>query len=224
MCPSYSHGRGVKLYRYYVSAPLQQGKSRPKDDSVLRRVAATPLEAHITKAVERLAPSFENAPLELPSRVEVRQDALRLFMPLRHLEGIEAGLVEGESVTPDDRDPGQMCLALPFRPRRRGEKTVVLDANAHPSRPDPVLVKALRAAHAMLRQDPCGFPTLEAIPATPYRRQIIRLAFLAPGLQRAILRGSQPRDLTLARLTDGTRPPCWHEQRRMFGVERPTHG
>ena len=72
-----------------------------------------------------------------------------------------------------------------------GGRTVIVGAADAPARPDPVLIKALRAAHAMLGRD-AGEPMLEAIPASPYHRRLLRLAFLAPELQRAILAGRQP--------------------------------
>jgi len=45
---------------------------------------------------------------------------------------------------------------------------------------------------------------------------MLRLAFLAPDLQRAILEGRQPRGMTLARLIEIDIPHLWSEQRRLF--------
>ena len=58
---------------------------------------------------------------------------------------------------------------------------------------------------------------LEAIPASPYHRRLLRLAFLAPELQRAILAGRQPVGLTLKQLLDQRLPLLWTEQIGMFG-------
>ena len=49
-----------------------------------------------------------------------------------------------------------------------------------------------------------------------YDRKLCRLAFLAPSIQRAILEGRQPTNLTLDRLLQPF-PPCWREQRRRLG-------
>lgn len=69
----------------------------------------------------------------------------------------------------------------------------------------------------MLSRDPCGGPVLESSPGTFYRRRLVRLAFLAPDLQRAILDGRQPRRLTLAHLLKKEMPLDWSEQARRFG-------
>jgi hypothetical protein len=79
-----------------------------------------------------------------------------------------------------------------------------------------VLIKALRAAHAMLDTDAAGLPTLDAAPASPYRRRLVRLAFLAPELQRAILAGQQPPGLTLESLMHAPMPMLWSEQADMI--------
>jgi hypothetical protein len=51
-----------------------------------------------------------------------------------------------------------------------------------------------------------------------YVRQIVELAFLAPEITLAILRGTQPRHLTVDRLVRRTMPLSWDRQRRLFGL------
>ena len=57
MSPTFSYGRRRKSYRYYVSAPLQQGQRRPAGDETIRRVPAPALEARLTGLLRRLLPS-----------------------------------------------------------------------------------------------------------------------------------------------------------------------
>ena len=57
---------------------------------------------------------------------------------------------------------------------------------------------------------------LEAIPSSPYHRRLLRLAFLAPDLQRAILAGRQPPGLTLKKLLEQRLPLLWSDQVRVF--------
>ncbi len=57
-----------------------------------------------------------------------------------------------------------------------------------------------------------GAPLLNAAPTAPYRTRLIRLAFLAPEIQRAILAGRHSRHLTLARLIEADIPLSWAEQ------------
>ena len=86
--------------------------------------------------------------------------------------------------------------------------------------PDPVLVKALRSAHAMLHQDDGGLPVLVTAPDTPYRRRLVRLAFLAPEIQRAIVEGRQSAGVTLTQLLKGPIPLAWSQQAARFPLTR----
>lgn len=55
------------------------------------------------------------------------------------------------------------------------------------------------------------------VPSTSaYERKLVRLAFLAPDVQRAILNGSQSPRVTLARLLHEPIPTDWDDQRRAF--------
>ena len=63
---------------------------------------------------------------------------------------------------------------------------------------------------------------LEAIPASPYRRRLLRLAFLAPELQRAILAGRQPPGLTLKKLLEQRLPLLWSDQAGSSPPAAPT--
>ena len=54
MSPAYAYGRGGTLYRYYVTASLQQGGRRERDDEAPRRVSAAALEARLLDILGRL--------------------------------------------------------------------------------------------------------------------------------------------------------------------------
>jgi len=49
-------------------------------------------------------------------------------------------------------------------------------------------------------------------------RELLRLAFLAPDIQQAIVEGRQPKGLGLERLTETGPPVSWLEQRRLLGL------
>ena len=98
----------------------------------------------------------------------------------------------------------------------RGGRSWVVGATDAPARRDKVLIGALRTAQAMLGRDASGAPRIEAIPRSPYHRRLLRLAFLAPELQRAILAGRQPAGLTLKRLLSRPLPMLWSEQIAMI--------
>ena len=60
-----------------------------------------------------------------------------------------------------------------------------------------------------------AFKTATA-PELPHQRQLSRLAFLAPDLQRQILDGVQPTSLTLRMLLKADLPLAWADQRARF--------
>jgi len=139
-----------------------------------------------------------------------------LLMPIARLASMHSRLAPAESAEPDAADPTLLRVTLPVRMHLRGGRTWVVGCTGPVSSPDPVLIKALRAAHAMLVTDTAGLPTLDAAPTSPYRRRLVRLAFLAPELQRDILAGRQPPGLTLESLMRARTPMLWSEQEALL--------
>mgnify|MGYP001288021764 CR=1 FL=1 len=105
---------------------------------------------------------------------------------------------------------------LPIRFATRGGKQKIVPATSRPLQPDQVLISALRKAHAMVRTER-GLPILDSAPDSPYDRNILRLAFLAPDIQRAILHGRQPLHLNLEAFKKVDIPLEWSEQRKVLG-------
>ena len=60
-------------------------------------------------------------------------------------------------------------------------------------------------------------PLVDGAPVSPYERKILRLAFLAPDIQRDIVKGLQPPALNLETLMKMTIPLAWTEQRAKLG-------
>jgi len=209
MSPAHSRGKSGRLYRYYVSTSVQRGEHRKVD---LHRIAATAIEHLVLNTLERLLPGKDGVS-ELRS-VHLRSNAIDLVLP-ENLERAVAARIEGdEQVAKRD----QYCvvtvpIALPLRGGRRSIIAGKLDAADH----DTILIAALRNAHAMLGRDDRGQPIIEVAPRSPYERRLLRLAFLAPDIQQAILAGRQPRGLNLERLIHQELPICWSQQRQMLG-------
>ena len=84
------------------------------------------------------------------------------------------------------------------------------------------MTKALRQAHTLVSSAGVH-PSRRAAarakgPGNPYHRKLAPLAFLSPVIQRAILEGRQPAELTLNRLIASELPLAWNEQERLFGL------
>ncbi len=217
MSPTFAYGKQGRLYRYYVSAPLQRGQAAAKTDAI-RRVSAPAIEALLGETMARLLPDAGPEPLDSVRRIEIRAEAIHLLVPIAHLQSLRARIAPDEQVEPDPTDQTHARLILLIRVARRGGRTVVTRATDPGPRPDPYLIRALRAAHALLGKDARGRPVLDVTPASSHKRLQVRLAFLAPDLQRAILEGRQPPGLTLKRLMQGPIPTAWDEQIRLYGA------
>ncbi len=108
-------------------------------------------------------------------------------------------------------------IALPLRGGRRSIAAGQPDSADH----DTTLIAALRKAHAMVGQDERGHPIILTVPKSPYERRLLRLAFLAPDIQQAILAGRQPRSLNLEQMIRGELPLAWSRQREMLRFQAP---
>ena len=219
MSPTFAYGRRGKLYRYYVSASLQRGVKSDQQDNTPRRVSASTLEARLLKAMTRLLPNLQEDPLELVNRIEIHAKHVDLCLPLEHIGKFRENLHIGEQAVPDLAQSDQLRLTLPWRIQTRAGRTDILAGDRNTPQPDTSLIKALRNAHAMLDQNSRRGPTLQAAPTSPWRRNLVRLAFLAPDIQKIILEGHQPDHLTLAILMKNEIPLLWSDQRLKYGIE-----
>jgi len=97
------------------------------------------------------------------------------------------------------------------------------------NQPHPGLIEALVMAHIWNKaftNDPCF--TIRAVAkqanlSERYTSGILKLANLAPDITRAILRGAQPRSLSLKKLLEDI-PLSWEMQRSRFGFVNPALG
>ncbi len=68
----------------------------------------------------------------------------------------------------------------------------------------------------MIRSDRAGRPINMDVPRNPHGRQILKLGFLAPDIQRSITEGTQPASLILEQLKQSELPICWKKQRELI--------
>jgi site-specific DNA recombinase len=212
LTPTMSKGHAGKSYRYYVSASLQQG--RRTADAI--RVAAPAFEDLIRTMTARLTGCSQADALAIVVRVELHRSAAHLLVPVRHLAHARDRLLPDEQAARDDADPSLARLVVSVSSQLRGGRTHVTSTGAVPPRRDAVLIAALRRAHKLITTDKDGMPGLKTAPGSPYQRRLVRLALLAPDIQRAIIDGRQPRGLTLAQLMKIDMPLDWEAQRAAF--------
>ena len=237
MSPSHCLKKG-RRYRYYTSQAVLQ--HRPETAGTLTRVSAPAIEQLVEDRLcalmvgagrrdwERLTVHEKARRLAvLVRRIEVGAERVRITLP--HGDGVDPGnalrlMQRGESLI---EDVDERILEIPVRLKTWGGRRMIVgpdgqDLTARP-RVDEALVKALARAHRWCRLLASGQVASVSDLATEagctkaYIRQILRLAFLAPDLVDAILRGEQPRRLTLATMLETDIPLAWNEQRRLLG-------
>ncbi len=210
MSPTISRGKTGRSYRYYVSASLQQG--RCTSDHPSARLPAPTIERLVSEALVRWLPE-EREPHRMLVAVRLTSTGLSVELNTARPKPITGRLQPDEELVTGDA--GTVTIHVPLAlPLRGGRKGVV--AGRRTGNPDLTLIAALRRAHAMLDRDR-GRPLMTDAPVSPYDRRILRLAFLAPDLQRDILAGRQPASLNLEYLMASEIPLAWSEQRKTLG-------
>lgn len=111
-------------------------------------------------------------------------------------------------------------LMAPYR-----DFSLPLETSRRMQSPDRKLVNLLNRAFVARqkvmsnRDRPVAFVALE-MKMTPSRlARVLRLTYLAPDIQAAIMDGRQPADLTAHKLTYSPMPLDWSEQRELFGFD-----
>jgi DNA invertase Pin-like site-specific DNA recombinase len=203
LTPTHSRGANGKVHRYYVPLACQTGNGQSGP-----RLPAARLEAQLRTVLGRIATNHGD-PLDLPIRVELHPHQIALHMPVSMRSSISKVVAADEMV--ELLDGGHLCWSIPWSLPRRGCELL---GRCSSSRRDPVLIRALRTAHAMLDHDRSGRPYLSRVPGPRYQRRLARLAFLSPRIQAAIIEGRQPAALTLEYLVRHKLPIAWHEQER----------
>ncbi|CAN5715701.1 hypothetical protein BH11PSE1_BH11PSE1_05180 [soil metagenome] len=174
MSPSCAYGKKGRLYRYYISLPLQVGERASGVDGV-KRVSAEALERYLGDLVGRLAALPRITTDHLAThvrRVDLGAQTTEVVLDSNALFGgrnarfafahIQARRGADEVVAWEDRQQTALRVRLPLCLRLRGGRTWI-DGRQHAgesSQGNSGLVAALRAAHS-------GLQAVNASPLTP---------------------------------------------------------
>lgn len=135
----------------------------------------------------------------------------------------EVDSADSDHVQQPELDP--VTISVPMTLRRRGaEAKLVLEGQSPSRKPDDGLVEALAKAHVMLGMltDGSARTIAEVANETGIHvadvSRILPLAFLAPKIIDAILRGCQPVELTARALMRDDLPHLWTDQLQQFRI------
>ena len=236
MTPALAYGKSGRRYRYYVSAPLQQGRATSLDRDVVRRVTAGALEAMISSRLRDCGLMPTNSTWvdmrRILTRVQLLQQRTVLTLAMgQHTEAsvasVRALLNKGEALRPLPGKTPLLEMTIPGRPVFRGGRTWIATedgaAVATVAKADPHLLRALQRAHEVSAEHRIGpASSIEDLRisrgvADCYSRALAPLAFLAPDIQTAIVEGRQPAGLTREWLIKNPLPLAWADQREALG-------
>jgi site-specific DNA recombinase len=157
----------------------------------------------------------------LVSRITIADASVTIDVSIKGLRE-----VLGLPIASPEAGPISIELPMRFTKRRVEQKIVLGNQNERPPLRNDALVKAIARAHHWFEdlkhqrfRDLAEIARNEGLPKT-YVHALIPLAFLAPSIVTAILKGTQPPDLTLQRLFLRTNLALdWRTQRRQLGFE-----
>ena len=165
----------------------------------------------------------------LIKRIVVRVERIDLLLLPSRIAGLlRDGSPGPASASTEPVNEQPVVLSVPVQLRRVGFGIkMLIDETASPgraARPDPKLIKLIVRAHLLSNklaessnEHLADLARRERLTSSYFTR-VLRLAYLAPDITRAILEGRHPQDLTARKLLDHSRLPLtWVEQRRTLG-------
>jgi hypothetical protein len=215
MTATSSHGKGRRVYRYYAT---KKDNSRVIQAGI-QRIPGLAIEHQLRSILERLMPAREGGPLDRVRRVEIQASTIIVLIEASVGSGLTLRLIAGETAAVDFTRRDWLRLEVPLRIRNRRARTSIQLAQEPETCFDGVMISALRRAHGLINLNHQRLPMLTTAPRTFYERRLVRLAFLAPDLQAAILEGRQPAHLSLEQLIERPIPIDWEEQRAIFRLD-----
>jgi DNA invertase Pin-like site-specific DNA recombinase len=234
MSPVSARRRAGATYRYYISQPLQAGGIA--DRRILQRTPAGLIEDLVHDRIRRIGIAGDDhkgidwtAIRTSLTRVEISAAgvSVQLKFGAHPRPGDAAGLAA--RLGPDDQlevTEAGIKIMVPARFTRRSGTLVALNSAGGDAllrvRHDAALSTSLLRSEAWKRRLLLGkAATIEDLArqegvTASYVTRVLRVAFLAPDLKRAILDGAQPGGLTLQRVLTQDMPLDWRRQRELY--------
>ena len=173
MSPTTSRGKTGRSYRYYVSAPLQQG-AKSADLYRVERLAAPTIERIISEAIGQWMPGVQEL-FEIVRSVHLCERGLQIELGGTSMAHLAARLADDEMIL--DRSPNSVSILLPIRFSVNGGRQVIAAAAPPPPQPDPVLILQVGSA----RSNPARANCPANAPSDTHRQKRLQSAETAFG-------------------------------------------
>jgi DNA invertase Pin-like site-specific DNA recombinase len=221
MTPVHAYGRRGGVHRYYVSSTIQRGKAERRPGAI-HRLPALPSERWAIETLHRLVPHAD--PQTVLTRMEVHDRAVQIALSVSTLAPEDREIPLALDRITRTLQPGETAALAKDRiwvhvPRRlsfRGGRAWLEGEAPREARLSKALIKGLKRAHQVLQDHASPDGTLPQSPASPHERNLVRMAFLAPEVQRAFLQGHQKPGVCLEDLRCNAIPLCWDDQKAAF--------
>jgi site-specific DNA recombinase len=248
MEPRFTKRKGrASGYSYYVSKPFPGSVDEDGREDAIRRVPVRVIDSLARtmsgRVLDRSADELSRADIrKVIRRMDVLPAAVHFTIRSTELPGrmtssevfsyLRSRTHPTEQIVADPSHLGLVRLLLPIRLVSRGGRTWLHGADGRPieppRQPDTKSVTMLQRSHRLRAgtgADPTSIkpPTVVRTPKSPADRKALELAFLAPDLQKAVLRG----ELRLPADLPRPLPLSWVRQRELFarsgpGGQKPT--
>lgn len=171
--PSFSRGCANRVYRYYVSASLQQCAGKAARD-IMCRLPAAAIGGVVANTARRWSPR-EEQPLSLIHTARIAYDGLMIECHAKLAAGIAEHLCEGERIINSSAKLCRIHTPDAF-PLHGGQRLIISDGQPDIC-PDTIFIAALSPAHALIKRDRKGMPSLRPKTAAgriPYTQHPVR--------------------------------------------------
>ena len=232
MRPSFSYGRGKKMYRYYVSeCLLPNGKVANGSNLQGTRLPATRIEKLLFQAIGDLLPEPQGPDVIFAAVTKVVATPTQLHVAL------DTAQLAPDNLTADmllDRvqrrvDPracmedGHLMFVMAIPAARKGRVVAPVRRRNTDAGEGVSIAELLRTSHrklAELNASPLALDQHGAMhaPAGSWIPHRLTLGLLAPDIQKAILQNTLPFPLELEAILNAEIPLDWDDQRRMIGL------
>ncbi|MBK7161989.1 MAG: recombinase family protein [Sphingomonadales bacterium] len=234
MRPTFGHGRGKRIYRYYVSETLLPvGQTAHSHNRKGERISASRLERVLSATLLPLLPtgSDTEAVFKAIARIRVKDTQMRVRLELTALLGedeIDDDVLDRAQQIDATAsiDGHHLVITIASTAVRRGSVLSTPDHIIDDCERRRLLADLVRKSHKLLaRLNASPLHPAEHIgmtaPINEWGRQRVSIGLLAPDIQKMFLQGKAPPHITPDLLLSADIPMDWEEQRRMFSSESP---